>query len=103
MRNCRNNKLSFDTVKTMLKNRRYIGEYKYREIVFSDGLPAIISKELFERVQDRLKKNKKAPARFQAEDRYILTTKLYCGKCGAFMAARAVQANQKECIITISV
>ena len=30
-------------------------------------------------------KNKKAPARHKAEDTYLLTTKLYCGKCGALM------------------
>lgn len=30
-------------------------------------------------------KNQKAPARHKAEDDYILTTKLKCGKCGAFM------------------
>jgi len=36
-------------------------------------------------VQARLAKNKKAPARHKAEDDYILTTKLFCGLCGAFM------------------
>ena len=30
-------------------------------------------------------KNKKAPARHKAEESYLLTTKLYCGKCGALM------------------
>ena len=30
-------------------------------------------------------KNKKAPARRKAEDDYLLTTKLFCGYCGALM------------------
>src|SRR5699024_5108349 len=30
-------------------------------------------------------KNKKAPARRKAEDDYLLTTKLFCGHCGALM------------------
>ena len=34
-------------------------------------------------------KNKKAPARHKAEDDYLLTTKLHCGKCGAFMVGES--------------
>ena len=40
---------------------------------------------LFNEVQEKLAKNKKAPARHKAEESYLLTTKLYCGKCGALM------------------
>ena len=40
---------------------------------------------LFNKVQEKLAKNKKAPARYKAEESYLLTTKLYCGKCGALM------------------
>ena len=40
---------------------------------------------LFNKVQEKLVKNKKAPARHKAEESYLLTAKLYCGKCGALM------------------
>ena len=40
---------------------------------------------LFNKVQEKLAKNKKAHARHKAEESYLLTTKLYCGKCGALM------------------
>ena len=40
---------------------------------------------LFNKVQEKLAKNKKAPVRHKAEESYLLTTKLYCGKCGALM------------------
>ncbi len=40
---------------------------------------------LFNKVQEKLAKNKKAPARHKAEDTYLLTTKLHCGYCGALM------------------
>ena len=40
---------------------------------------------LFNKVQEKLAQNKKAPARHKAEESYLLTTKLYCGKCGALM------------------
>ena len=81
--------MSINSVTRMLKNRRYIGEYQYRDIVSTDGVPAIVPVELFERVQERMRKNKKAPARFKAEDKYLLTTKLFCGKCGAYMSGEA--------------
>ena len=36
-------------------------------------------------MQDKLTKNKKSPARHKAEEEYLLTTKLFCGYCGAYM------------------
>ena len=82
--------LGIDAVKRLLHNRRYIGEYRYRDIVVEDGIPSIIEKPIFEKVQERLEKNKKAPARFKAaEEQYILTTKLFCGHCGAFMVGES--------------
>jgi hypothetical protein len=74
----------------LLSNRRYIGEYKYRDVFNPDGVPVIVPKELFDRVQERMRKNKKAPARYKAVDEnYLLTTKLFCGKCGAFMVGES--------------
>lgn len=82
--------MRIDCVKRMLKNRRYIGEYRYRDIVTENGVPAIIDKHLFDKVQKRLEKNKKAPARYKAkEEQYLLTTKLFCGHCGAYMVGES--------------
>ena len=89
IKNTRGTDFTINTISNLLSNRRYIGEYKYRDIVIPDGIPAIVPKELFERVQERLAKNKKAPARHKAEDDYLLTTKLYCGKCGSFMVGES--------------
>ena len=36
-----------------------------------------------------MEKNKKAPARHKAEDDYLLTTKLFCGYCGAYMCGES--------------
>ena len=69
----------------MLKNRRYIGELKFRDVVVPDAIPPIVPLELFDDVQEKIAKNKKAPARRKAEDDYLLTTKLHCGCCGALM------------------
>ena len=73
----------------LLKNRRYIGEYKYGKVIVPDGIPGIIDKELFERVQMCMAANKKAPARAKAEEEYLLTTKLFCGQCGWLMASES--------------
>lgn len=89
IRTYRGKPMSINSVTRMLKNRRYIGEYSYKDVVFEDGIPAIVPKELFDKVQQRMAKNKKAPAHFKAEDEYLLTTKLYCGKCGAYMTGES--------------
>ena len=82
--------MSIDSVKRLLKNRRYIGEYIYGKIVIPNGIPDIVPLDLFERVQERLAKNKKAPARFKAkEELYLLSTKLHCGLCSAFMVGES--------------
>ena len=89
MRSIHGGKITLNIMNHLLKNRRYMGEYSYRDVVKEDGIPAIVPKDLFERVQERLAKNKKAPARHKAEDDYLLTTKLYCGKCGSFMVGES--------------
>lgn len=82
-------------VSTILHNRKYIGEYKYGDIIIPGGIPAIIEAELFERVQSRLESNKKAPARAKADEEYLLTTKLFCGKCGRLMAGESGTNSKK--------
>lgn len=79
------NGMTLNIVHHMLKNRKYIGKYRFRDIVHPNAFPAIVSEELFNRVQEKMDKNKKAPARHKADDDYILTPKLRCGKCGAIM------------------
>ena len=74
--------LTHNVVTAMLKNRMYIGEYRYGEHIISGGVPAMIDEALFNRVQERFAKNKRMPTHFKAEDEYILATKLFCGKCG---------------------
>lgn len=55
----------------------FIGEYHYADIIVPDGIPAIVSEELFEMVQTRLNKNKRSSAHNKAKEKYILTTKLF--------------------------
>lgn len=73
------------TVAAIFQNRKYIGEYKYCDVCVPDGVPRIVSDETFARVQERVAKNRYAPGRFVAKEEYLLTTKLICGDCGAYM------------------
>ena len=40
-------------------------------------------------MQEKIERNKKAPARHKAEDDYLLTTKLFCGYCGAYLCGES--------------
>ncbi len=73
-------------LRVILTNKRYKGIYTYRGTEIKDGIPRIISDELFEEVQLKMEKNKKAPARSKAKVDYILTTKLFCGQCESMMS-----------------
>ena len=77
------------TVAAILQNRKYIGEYQYRDIVVPDGIPAIISKELFAFAQQRMEQNKYAPSASRSEIKYLLTGKLMCGDCGSVYAGES--------------
>lgn len=88
-------KFTIGGVSLILKNRKYIGEYKYGDVVIPDGIPVIIEKDIFERVQIRMETNKKAPAKAKAEKEYLLTTKLFCGTCGRLMAGESGTSGTK--------
>lgn len=79
----------------MLKNREYISEYRYGGIIIPKGIPAIIDEDLFERVQQRMAFNKKAPAKAKATEEYLLTTKLFCGTCERLMAGESGTSSTK--------
>lgn len=78
-----------NVVYTMLRNRKYIGEYKFGDTVIENGVPRIVSDDMFSAVQNKIAQNKKAPARKKAIDEYLLTTKLFCGECGAMMVGES--------------
>ena len=78
------NKGSFQSI---CQNERYKGIYIYGNVRIVDGIPRIVSDELWYRVQEamRMKKNPVGTRhRVGAED-YLLTGKLRCGHCGSYM------------------
>ncbi len=84
-RTSRGNPFNKNSLPRILRNNKYIGVYRYGDIVIEDGFPAIISESLFDRVQARLKHNEKVRAKNKAKEDYLLTTMLFCGPCGSPM------------------
>ena len=70
-----------NSLRAILKNEKYIGVYEARGVRVEGGVPAIVDVELFQRVQVRIDANRRAPAAGQSKIDFLLTGKLYCGKC----------------------
>ena len=94
--------LNFNSIQHMLSNRRYIGEYKYRDIVVPDGIPAIVPEDLFDRVQEKLAQNRKAPA--VTKPRTITCSPPSCSAATAVLtsAVRAAKAGTEPFTTTTS-
>lgn len=73
----------------LLQNDKYTGVYRWSDITVDGGMPAILDKSTFDRVQDILKTKKKPRGKQRMNDDYILSGKLFCGKCGSPMTAQA--------------
>lgn len=80
-------KHTYHSINHMLKNTRYIGEYKFQDMINTEAIPPIIDKELFDRCQQRINANKHKPASFRkVDEKFLLTGKVFCGCCGASMS-----------------
>ena len=90
-----NGEWKYQTMLSMLRNEKYIGIYKHGEVVIEDGMPAIISKELFQKCQDILAKHRRSPAA-KRDTNFMLTGKLFCGKCGRQMTGESARSHTKK-------
>ncbi len=81
---------TINSIRHILRNRSYLGEYRYDDIIVPDGMPRIISDELFERVQERLAYNRRGgrttatvsvQEKAEAPD-FWLTGHIVCACCG---------------------
>lgn len=81
---------SKSSLATLLHNEKYVGVYVYKDLVrVEGGVPAIIDKELFNKVQELMKVNRRAPSHTWTHRDYILTDKLFCGMCGSPMVGES--------------
>ncbi len=71
-----------------LQNQKYTGEFEFGGRPCNNMYPPIISKELFDIVQEKLSKNRYFLGGVEtAREPYLLTGKLFCGKCNAELVA----------------
>ena len=83
-----------NSLRTVLKNEKYVGDYVFKagteeEIRIEGGVPALIDRPTFDKVQKLLSINQRAPAHKWSRADYILTDKLFCGTCGAPMVGES--------------
>ena len=86
---------SKNSLRYILRNEKYIGVYRYKDIIDPHGIPPIIDKALFNRVQKELKRRSFTKVKKRTEDTvsFLLTGKLFCGYCGAPMTGESARSR----------
>ena len=101
----------------ILRNEKYSGVYVYNKAVSPDkegkwnrhmtksddeiiriegGIPQIISREEFQKVQVKMAERKRNTASFKAKQEYLLSGKIKCGECGSTYAGNSRKAAGKN-------
>lgn len=101
----------------ILRNEKYTGVYVYNKSVsarpdgkwnrhqsknedeiirIEGGIPRIISKEDFQKVQEKMTVRKHKAASFKAKQEYLLSGKIKCGECGSSYAGNSRKASGKN-------
>ena len=70
-----------NSLRRILTNEKYVGVYEFRDIRVEDGIPAIVTRELFDQCQQLVERHHRAPAA-KRDTFFLLTSKLFCGHCG---------------------
>lgn len=100
----------------LLKNEKYRGVYTFNKTIklvngkrnrrkikdndeiirIENGMPRIISDEIWERVRLKMNENKRAPATNKAKETYLLSGKIYCGECGERLVGNRRKSGQSK-------
>ena len=73
------------TIYNILKNEKYTGIYRYGDEVYQNMFPEIITQELFQKVRNKTRINKKGKRSVKTV--YMLRHKMKCGYCGMPISA----------------
>ena len=110
-----------NSLHSILRNPKYCGIYEFNvapkrdvsgsrnnhgrksenEIIrVDDAIPAIISKEQFDKVQNILNSRQHRPGAHSAKEVYLLSGKIFCGKCGAaYTGHRKFNSQKKKYVV----
>ena len=75
----------------VLHNERYTGVYIYGDTRIEDGMPQLVSKEDFEKVQEIMKKRQQKPQ--LKPYHYLFSGLIYCGYCQAMMNGESATSH----------
>lgn len=92
-RTSRNKEFRSGTISRILRNRHYIGEMGDEGI---KNCPAIVDEETFRKANHRLDEHSSHRKHKSERADYMLTPKLYCGKCGKRMTGRTGTSQTKN-------
>lgn len=116
----RGNTFGKNSIHDLLKNEKYTGTYIFNrterktngkrnghsikdetEIIrIPGGMPKLIEKEMFEKVQSKMIENRHGPGRFLAKEVYLLSGLVYCGNCGGKMTGKRRYAGRNRSLYT---
>ena len=92
LRTSRGKPFSANSLYWILKNEKYIGLYRFRDIIDPEGIPPIVDEATFRKAQDLLKKRSFTKTRkYMNQNPYPLVPKIFCGECGRAMTGESVQ------------
>lgn len=94
-RTARGGKWNPNHVLRLLHDDAYTGVYRYAGHVVEGGMPAIIDRDQFFRVQATMDRKKRGKRRSVRND-YLLTAKLFCLECGHGMQGQSGTGKSKR-------
>ncbi|MCM0648434.1 recombinase family protein [Clostridium swellfunianum] len=110
-----------NSIYSILDNEKYSGVYVFNksskkdvfgkrnshlfkdnsEVIRVDGgMPAIVSKDTFEKAKEMMVARKKAPGANKAKEIYLLSGLIFCGECGSAMQGNRRKPNNKPMYVS---
>ena len=83
IRNRQGKQFHYNSVMQILRNHKYKGVLTYGEHTRENAIPRIIDNETFDKAQARTERNKINTSVSRPPERYLLSSKAYCGYCGS--------------------
>ena len=90
IRTAKGAKFTKNSINIIIRNEKYKGVYRYADIYDENGVPPLVSKEMWDAAQEERIRHHEAPAAQPGEEgAYLLTGKLFCGHCKEGMISSA--------------
>lgn len=91
-RTSRGGRFNKNSIRRIIQNERYAGVYLFKDMRVEGGIPAIVSRDLWEKCQQICEQHHVSPAAERGVS-YLLTTKLFCGHCGEAMTGESARSR----------